>query len=196
MLADLQFDPVSHRYTLGGREVPSVTQLLQVLDQYEGVPPHVLEAAREFGVHVHLACELWDRGTLDEAALDPNLRLYLDGWRKFRGDTGFIPTHIEERVLHRPMRYAGTLDRLGTLRGRPALVDIKSGMKPKSVGAQTAAYLEAWMLTTSSPRKRPTRYCVQLMPEDYRLHVLDDPADWPLFVSCRNVHQWKSHNAA
>lgn len=195
MLPELKFDATTHRYTLGGKHLPSVTQVLQVLDQYEGVPLRVLEAAREFGVHVHLACELDDRGTLDEAALDRRLAPYLAGWRKFRRDTGFAPTHIEERIVHRQLGYAGTLDRLGTLRGRPALVDIKSGMKPKSVGAQTAAYAEAFVLTAGAKR-RPARYCVQLSEGDYRLHVLDDPADWPLFVSCLNVNRWRERNVA
>jgi len=195
MLAELKFNATTHIYTLGGRVLPSVTQALQVLDQYENVPARTLEAARVLGVHVHLACELWDRGTLDESALDMNLRPYLDGWRKFRGDTGFVPTHIEERVLHRQYRYAGTVDRMGMLRNRPALIDIKSGMKPKSVGAQTAAYAAAWCYANSYNRAL-SRYCVQLMPGDYRLHALDDPADFPLFLSCLNVHTWRSRNAA
>lgn len=195
MLPELKFDATTHRYTLGGKHLPSVTQVLQLLDQFEDVSPAVLEAARERGTHVHAVTELDDRDELDESSVNVALAPYLAAWRKFRADTGFVPTHIEDRVAHRHLGYAGTLDRMGTLRGRPALVDIKSGLKPKSVGAQTAAYLEAWMLT-SGARRRPVRYCVQLNPEGYRLHVLDDPADWPLFVSCLNVHNWRSRNVA
>jgi hypothetical protein len=195
MLAELKFDAAAHRYTLGGKILPSVTQVLQLLDQFEDVPPAVLEEARRRGEHVHAVTELDDRGELDEASVNHALAPYLEAWRRFRRDSGFVPTRIEDRVVHRHLGYAGTLDRLGTLRGRPALVDIKSGLKPKSVGAQTAAYLEAWMLN-SGARRRPVRYCVQLNPDGYRLHVLDDPADWPLFISCLNLHNWRSRNVA
>lgn len=191
----LHFDAASHTYRLRGRVLPSVTQVLQVLDQYEGVPPHVLEAAREFGVHVHLATELDDRGQLDEAALDPHLAPYLSGWRKFRRESGFTITGIEQRVVHAKLGYAGTLDRSAIdAKGRLAKIDIKSGMVPKSVGPQVAAYDEADR-AMGRWSQRAKRYCVQLMPDDYRLHVLDDPADWSVFLSCLNVHMWRTRNA-
>jgi hypothetical protein len=133
---------------------------------------------------------------LNEAALDPPLAPYLAAWRKFRRETGFTPIAIEQRVVHTALQFAGTLDRRGTLRRRFVQIDIKSGLVPKSVGAQTAAYDEARRFQTRE-HARDLRYCAQLLPTgDYRLHALTDPADWPLFLSCLNVHQWRTRNVA
>ena len=182
----LTFEPVTHTYRLGDRVLPSVTQALSVLDQYEGVPQRVLEAAREFGQHVHMACDLDNKGVLDEATLDPALAPYLAGWRKYRADSGLVIVESELRLHDARLGYAGTCDVLGELRGQRCVIDIKSGLVPKTVGAQTAAYANAL--------KVRRRYCVQLMPNDYRVHALTDPADFYLFLSCLNIAKWREKN--
>lgn len=189
MADTLQFDAGTHTYTLGGKVLPSVTQVLSILDQYEGVPAVVLERAREFGQHVHLAVELDIRRQLDEAALDPALRPYLAAWRKFHAECGFKVHRSEWQLMDRKLGYAGTLDLYGELNKRSAVIDIKSGIVPMTVGPQTAAYANA----LKAPEiRRPFRYCLQLMPDDYRLHKLTDPADWSVFVSCLNVWKWRN----
>ena len=50
---------------------------------------------------------------LDEDALDPALRLYLQAWRDFSWDYAVDWAMIEAPVFHPKMRYAGTLDRFG-----------------------------------------------------------------------------------
>lgn len=185
-MAELVFSAETHEYRLDGRVLPSVTQALSVLDQYEGVPPRVLEAAREFGRHVHLACDLDNRGVLDEATLDPALAPYLAGWRKYRADSGLVIVASELRLHDARLGYAGTCDVLGEVLGRPSVIDIKSGLVPKTVGAQCAAYAHAL--------KVRRRYCVQLMPNDYRVHALNDPADFSLFLSCLNIAKWREKN--
>lgn len=184
MAEALQFDQASHAYTLGGRKLPSVTQVLSILDQYEGVPLAALEAAREFGTHVHLAVEIDIAGTLDEAALDPALAPYLAGWRKFRRETGAEILASEIRIHDPVLGYAGTADVLAVLRGARTTIDIKSGQVPRTVGPQTAAY--------AKPLESRARCCLQLLPNDYRLHRLTNPADWSVFVSCLNVWNWRN----
>lgn len=186
MAEALQFDAPTHTYRLGGRVLPSVTQVLSVLDQYEGVPAHVLEAAREFGTHVHMACDMDNRGVLDEAALDPALAPYLAGWRQYRRDSGIKILASELRLHDARLGYAGTCDIFGEVLGRRAVIDIKSGLVPKTVGPQCAAYAYAL--------KVKRRYCVQLMPNDYRVYGLTDPADFSIFVSCLNIAKWREKN--
>ena len=185
-MAELVFNADTHTYTLGGRVLPSVTQALQVLDQYEGVPQRVLEAAREFGQHVHAACDLDNRGVLDEDALDPALAPYLAGWRKYRRDSGIKILASELQLHDARLGYAGTCDVLGEVLGRPSVIDIKSGLVPKTVGAQCAAYAHAL--------KVRRRYCVQLLPNDYRVHALTDASDFSLFISCLNITNWRLRN--
>lgn len=69
-MARFEFDPVAHRYTLDGRVLPSVTQILRGLDDFSHVPARVLERARDRGTRVHSACNLDVLGTLDEATVD------------------------------------------------------------------------------------------------------------------------------
>lgn len=184
---ELTFEPEGHVYRFGGRVVPSVTQVLEPLQMLQGVPWALLESAREFGTHVHLACHLWNKGELDQDALDPALAPYLAGWISFLKETGFVIYHSEHRVYHRTLRYAGTADAFGTWNESAWVIDIKSGIVPGTVGAQLAAYSQA----SNYPRAK--RLCVQLSADGlYRLHPQKDPSDFALFTSALNV--WKYLN--
>lgn len=193
-MSALRFEPEQHRYFLGNREYPSVTRVLSMLDRFEGVPINVLEAAREFGSHVHLACELDNKGILDEERLDPVLLPYLQGWRRFRSESGFTVLGSELRVVHAQFGYAGTLDILGLIDEALSVLDIKSGALPRTVGFQTAAYAEAYAHQHGQRPKR--RYCLQLNPEfpcGYKLHRLSKSTDNSMFFSCLNV--WRELNS-
>jgi hypothetical protein len=170
-----------------------VTQVLDPLLELDGIPKDVLKAAAEFGTHVHMACDLYDRGVLDEPALDPRLAPYLSAWKLFLHETGSKVVHSEIRVASAKLKYAGTLDKIVQLgrvinRREPrVLLDIKSGLVPRTVGPQTAAYLNAY-----SPTPMP-RYCLQLRGDaSYRLEKLDDPSDFSIFVSALNLHRWRT----
>lgn len=192
MLAELTFDAEAHVYRVGGVRWPSVTQVLDPLNELDGVPRHLIEAAGRFGNHVHQACHLWDLGQLDEEALDPELEPYLRGWKKFLKDTGAEVIESERQVIHRRLKYCGTLDKTIKLAAKHHLVDIKSGaLVPRTVGPQTAAYREAYLHDELS--LSPVRYCVHLRPDgDYRRHTLKDPADLNIFVSALNIHYWRN----
>lgn len=190
--AQLTFEPEGHTYRLAGLEVPGVTQVLELLEDWEKVPRHLLEAARLFGQHVHEACALLVRGKLDWASLDPALVPYLEGAQRFLRESGVKVIASELRIAHKTLRYAGTLDILGEIRGQTGLFDFKSGIVPRTVGPQTAAYVGAHQDTYGIRVNR--RYCVQLSPElpnGYKVHALNEPADWHTFLSALNIHRWK-----
>lgn len=178
----------THTYRVGGIVRPSVTQILGVLDEYAGVDRELLDRAARFGRNVHKAVDLFNRGTLDLVDLDPALAAYLAGWRKFLADTGAKVLHSEYRVWHPLLRYCGTADVALEWKG-PVGCDLKSGIVPRSVGAQTMAYSKA---QNEHGFKARRRICVQLRPNDYRMHRLNDAADWALFTSCMNVWGFKN----
>jgi hypothetical protein len=197
----LTFDEASHTYRHNGIKVPGVTSILSPLTNFDGVPPDVLEAASKFGRAVHLACELDDLGDLDRPTLDPALEPYLQAWERFCMDAGAQWTHVEARVFNSRLRYAGTLDRFGTLQGlngrafpegpRKAVVDIKSTAQLyPAVGPQLAAYADALNQPSA------LRVAVQLKPDgSYTAKVYDDPSDWPTFVSLLTLRNWcAKHN--
>lgn len=190
--ADFQFDPAAHVYTVGGQRWPSVTQILDPLQELDGIPRAVLEAAAAFGTNVHAACHLHNLGILDESALDDALRPYVQAWKQFLADTGARIIASEYRVAHAKLRYAGTLDNIGLIAKQRELIDIKSTAEiPRIVGPQTSAYAEA----IGEPRIR--RRVVQLRADGtYRSERLTDRRDWNLFLSALNIHQWRHPHAA
>jgi hypothetical protein len=174
-------DEATHTYTLNGVRVPGVTSILAPICDFSRVPPDVLRAASEFGTAVHLACELDDRGDLDEEQLDPALAPYLLGWRKFSKDYTVKWSLIEELVYHPVMGYAGKLDRYGVVKGDDTVVDIKSSAQLyPSVGPQLAAYQKA----IPGASLLTKRMAVQLKADGtYTAKSYTSPSDWPLFAS-------------
>lgn len=199
----LSFDAATHRYYWEGRPVPGVTSVLAPLSSLHLVDPDLLDAASAFGTAVHLACELDDLGQLDERDLDPALAPYLAGWRLFSNEWQVKWEGIEEQVYHSTLRYAGTLDRRGTVRqlGRkfdlPAIVDIKSSTQLyASVGPQLAAYVSAVndMRKPDLP-KHYLRLAVQLKADgSYRAQLYTDSTDFALFASLLTLQSWCSRH--
>lgn len=195
-MARVDFDPVEHVYRARGHIVPSVTTILRPLMDFGGVPADVLARAAEFGTHAHQAVDLHNKGTLDEASLDPSLAPYLAGWRLFLSESGAHVVGSELRVYHPGLRYAGTLDTLVRLRGKVVLVDVKTGQVPRTVGPQLAAYQQAYESDEDNEFEIRRRLCVQLTGDGYRLHECKDPADFAIFQSALNIYHWRSRNAA
>lgn len=187
----LTLDAVKHEYREGGVLIPSVTQILAPLSNFEFVHPEVLAAAQQFGTAVHLACELDDLGKLNTDSLDSALMPYLNGWRKFSRDYAVSWEAIESRVYSPTLRYAGTLDRAGLVSGKKAIVDIKSGTSLlPTVGPQLAAYANAY-----SPIGRSMeRYAVRLYPDGYELKQYTSQSDWPVFASLITLRSFCARN--
>lgn len=187
----LTFDAPSHTYRTSGAAVPSVTQLLGKLHSFAGVPLDVLEAARERGTAVHLACEFFDENDLDEAALDERTAGYLAGWKKFRSESRVEFTEIEQMAVHPLYRYAGKWDRGGLIDGIDWTIDIKTAAASHWCwGLQTAGYAA---LRGKPHSKRGT---VQLRPDGtYRFKEWPDADDYPAFVSLVTLHNKAQRHA-
>lgn len=192
----IRFDEATHTYMDGdGVILPSVTQILAPLTCLDDIPKAVLERKARLGTAVHSATELFDLDDLDESCLHPEVAPYLDGWKRFREDTGFAPALIERRVHHRSLGYAGTLDRIGTMGTTAVLIDIKtSATLYPSYGPQLWAYQEA--LKCDPNYTGPTelqKHCLQLTPDGkYKLSPqYNDPADWRVFVALLTVRNWR-----
>lgn len=197
-MSELLFEPDTHTYSINGVLVPGVTSLLQPLQRaYRFVPEDVMERARQIGTAVHLACELDDKGTLDEEALDPIIKPYLDAWRSFCKASGAVWYEIEQKVYHVGHRYAGTLDRFGMVHGEPTYVDIKTtAVLSPATGVQLAGYkLAASNAASISDRARRKRMAVQLKSNgEFRCKVYSSPSDTPTFLSLLTLHNWQQAN--
>jgi hypothetical protein len=195
----LKFDEGTHRYWLDGRPVPSVTQVLAPSRaDLLAIPSDILERKRALGVAVHRATELIDLGEeLDPDSLDETWLPYIAAWRKFRAEVDFQITHVERKVWHRQMRYAGTLDRFGILEKRwPTVIDVKcSAQLHPSYGPQLAAYARGHAHIEEPDREMEVRYrrfVVQLKPDGtYRMPEYTNPLDWAGFAGLLAFNQWK-----
>lgn len=194
---DLLFDEPTHTYRVDGVVIPSVTQILEAVGiiDYSHIPPADREWALERGRMVHLYTQYDDEGTLDDSAVDPRIRPYLEAWRAFRRDTGLILDKIngvEKRVYSRSHGYAGTLDRIGILaRGiKTVLVDIKTNKAEPWVKLQLAAYAGA----VGPPPLQITRVCVELRDDEtYRVLTFSGAnfnADFADFLGALRTMRW------
>lgn len=129
-LEKITFDPKAHKYTYDGTPVPNVTSLIKFIcsDPYGNVPKKNLERAAKYGNKVHdiiertaLGEELGEVGGFEGIAHRRFLVL--------RDEWDIKTSSCEQKVVYiengMPL-YAGTYDMLGSVKGIPAVIDIKT----------------------------------------------------------------------
>ena len=195
------FDPIAHRYSLDGRDLPGVTSLLTTLYDFGSIPEWILDRKSQIGKDVHFACELVDDNDLDESSLTPDVAPYVEGYQRFLCENDVRWTHVEHQAYHSERFYAGTLDREGVVNGEHSLIDLKTvATLSAAVGVQLAGYVEL----RRNERKRegnaspfnPKRQALQLLPTGkYKLVPYYAPDDLPCFLSLLCIAQWRSRHA-
>lgn len=185
MSAALQFDATEHRYTLAGKPLPSVTQILAIANDFDRVPQAILENARDRGERLHQAINLYNRDELDYDSLDDETRAGVHAWDRFINESGAAVIASEQPIYHSKLGYAGTPDTVLYWNNRTVIPDIKASFTvPRTVGPQTRAYAEAYR---DQYGLLPARYCIHIKDGKYTAHRRDDPADWSVFLSALNL---------
>lgn len=185
-MSALTFDPEAHVYRLNGEVLPSVTQVLEPLISYDGVPSGVLRHAAERGTAVHLATEFWDDGDLDEESIDQEILPYVQAWQRFRAESGFEVLRSEVRVYSERHRYAGTVDCIGVMRGRLVMVEKKTtAVLAAAAAIQVTAYRRAYNETCRPAERIRHSYTVHLRRDGtYRLDEWTPDEDhWAAFLA-------------
>lgn len=160
-----QFDPATHRYTVGNKIVPSVTQVVH------GVMPLGINDtwAMQRGTALHLACALDNQNRLDLATVHDEIRPKLDAWRRFRADFPRVIVANELPLFHEDYQYAGTPDVIFDDDGNSIVCDIKSSVWPQSF-VQIGGYSLLWKHRLRK-RTRCTGVIVELRDDaQYRAH--------------------------
>jgi len=193
----LEFTEETHRYEWDGKWVVSVTQALEPLNDYGGIPDWIMRQAAARGTAVHLITEYYDNGMLGD--YPDELEPYLAAWEKFLAETEFEIEQVENRVYHPLYQFAGCIDRVGSfpqIKKQPkAILDIKTTAKlMPQAGPQLAAYLEAYNLTNKE-EPATQRWVCQLKDDgSYILKQHKDKADLSTFLSCLNITRWKENH--
>jgi len=201
----LHFDRESHTYTLSGKVLPSVTNIIASdpsLYSFGAVKPEVLEAAANKGTDIHDYLHLWE--TRESCSVYEPFEPHRKEWLRFVVEgvcdsmTGSIEMMAEEPIGHSTYGFAGTPDRVYYNDKEIVIVDIKTGTESRAHQIQTAAYaiLALRKLRPTAPRfdgvRRVAVYLSASKP--YKAVWHDDPTDFTAFLALRNLYLWKKTN--
>lgn len=123
----LTYNDETHEYTLDGKRIPSVTEIVSVITagKYADTNAAMMEQAKRRGTAVHELCEMIDCGVdPEELEIEPEMVGYVNAYLAFLRDWRPRWDHIEKPVY--TGEYAGRADRIGTVFGKIAVVDIKT----------------------------------------------------------------------
>lgn len=142
---NISFDEESHIYTVDGKTVPSVTQILKFLsaDTSEFANQILRDQAADRGTRIHEATIVYDYEGLDEEVIDNDIYLYVKAYADFVRDYRIKYYVLTEAPISNG-EYAGTLDRLAFIDGRYTVIDFKTGttVDPRKEAAQLYAYAQ------------------------------------------------------
>lgn len=190
--ATLQFDAAAHRYTVNGKIVPSVTQIISAVGLYEFdyVSRQTLAIAAERGRIVHTYIEWYEQGMLDESSIDPDLIGYFEAWLAMK-DAGAVPanpTAIEQRVYSEKYQYAGTLD---LMYGDKWIHDHKTGIESPVHGLQLSAY---WLAVHPDFRDTPERLTCGYLRNTGEYKVVTYPYEPLAWLAVLADFRWRLKN--
>lgn len=134
----IEFDKENHIYTMYGKEVPSVTQILKEVfpNKYDGIPPEILEKKAQYGTELHEYIEVIEkkkpknplayikRYFQPDMYQEESIKQYLKIKEKNK-----IKVIANEKLVFYGLYYCGTLDMLAKVNDKLAIIDIKTTAK-------------------------------------------------------------------
>lgn len=189
----LKFEESNHRYTVNGKIIPSVTQIISAVGLYEFdyVSKQTLAVAAERGRFVHSIIEYYEKGTLDESSIDPDLRGYFDAYLAAKS-SGQLPanrpTAIEERGYSEKYMYAGTIDQMY---GERWIHDHKTGPKSPVHGLQLSAY---WLRIHPDLKDKPEHLTAGYYSNTGDFEIVEYPYEPLVWLSVLADYRWREKN--
>jgi hypothetical protein len=186
----IQFNEKDHIYSIGGKIVPSVTQILKELGIINAFNYSEMDALR--GKYVHQAIHLHHTKGLNFSKLDKVLRPYVSAYFDFLEETKFKFISGEQIVYNPAYYYAGHYDLLGEYEKSIGIIDVKTGGVPGWAALQTAGYMAA---VTTDP-KPSRRFALQLTAEGKWTFIeFTKTTDLNTFYCASAVVNWKAGRA-
>ena len=184
---DVRFNEEAHVYTVDGKRMPGINEILESAGITRGIPDiPAVKAAVEKGTIVHKYLELLDTNQLGCYEVDANVQPYINAWGKFLGDSPFelCRDKVEYLVYNEELRYCTRIDRVMKLEGELVTVNIKTGRSIKHYSVQSAA--EAMAI---GARRR----CSVYLSEDGNFNVEEyrDCEDEEVFRAAVKIYDWK-----
>jgi hypothetical protein len=187
----IELDRETHTYSNG---LPSVTDILRsagLIDASWFTPQAWMR-----GRAVHLACEYYDQGDLDEETIDPEIAGYLEAYKRYRACAGQAGNNewIEIPRQDKMGTFAGTPDRVIAARPK-GIIDIKTGAPQPWHRIQLAAYVS--MMDDPFGYSRLGLY---LRPDgSYKVREYPKSeyiSDLSIFQAALTIHYWRQRNGS
>lgn len=142
MTMKIEFNEEQHIYTVDGRIVPSVTEIIKFLniDTFATANTVLKQIAADKGTRVHESTVIFDYEAW-EFEYDSDIIGYIKAYSRFVRDYG-IKSYIQTEHIISNGEYAGTLDRLAIIDGKKTVIDLKTGTtsNPRAFAAQLYGY--------------------------------------------------------
>jgi hypothetical protein len=179
------------------RNVERVTKIIGSVFPFpiEHIPEGVLKASQDFGNCVHKMVELYLKGTLNLATLDPVLAKYLEQFKKWQKDTKFQIMGFEEKLISKKYNYSGTPDIFGKYKNRLAIVDLKTtSTLSKTLGLQLSGYELLVKEKVGGNVTYCDRYVLRLYLEKYVFFQIKGTRDMSVFLACLAINNFRREN--
>jgi hypothetical protein len=188
----LIFNPENHSYFMDGKELPSVTQ---VIDGAGFVSDFCKQdRAADYGRKVHEAVSSVARGT-ETYETDKRIECAVDGFREWKKAYKPETCYSEMPMASKSRGYAGTIDLLAKIKGKYWLVDVKTGGYCPWHIIQLAAYNE---LVKSEKLRADKFACLYLDPVEAgkftfrEVNRTEIQGGFSVFLNALNVYRWKN----
>lgn len=146
LFPELRFEEKRHIYTLDNQILPSVTTVMQPLNNalYKGIDEEIMRMAADRGTAIHNAVENYVLYGI--ADIEPKYQGYFGAFMKFWEENSPEPLATESRLYHKIFRYAGTADLPCVIGGKRILIDYKTSAAVNKMltGVQLEAYAKAY----------------------------------------------------
>lgn len=131
----IEFDKENHIYTICGKQVPSVTQILKEVfpNKYDGIPQEILNKKAQYGTELHKYIEIIEKKKPKKPLAyikryyKPNIyqEESLKQYLKIKEENK-INVIANEKLVFYSLYYCGTLDMIAKVNGKTAIIDIKT----------------------------------------------------------------------
>lgn len=188
---ELRFDPVEHKYWMGKKRIPGVSEILQrvgLTKKYDNIDPFY----RDRGIATHKAIELFLKGVLDMSTLDVSVKPCFEAFLKYSTDCplGEILA-LEKPMCDNSNSFAGTPD----LITERAIFDWKCSKSHDRVAElQGQAYKELTIFQPEFIKARP--FIVVELHDDGTAAEFNYGDGYEQWSSVLDLYRWRCGKSA
>ena len=172
---------------------------MAILTEAKGESNRIKTEAADIGTQIHSICDRIDKGeTIPLDLLDDKIRNGVQAYLNWCKDVKWQFLEGEFIIYDTDHKYAGTVDKLGMVNGKLALVDIKTGsaVYPEHL-LQLAAYSAAYHKLNPDEQIEEF-YIIKLGKDDGKFEAVKIEEDmnylFNVFLAAKKIWEWKKSN--